>query len=136
MTTTWTCPRCSRQFARKNQKHVRGSGDRSEVLRNRSAVIVDLYGDLEVFVQSLGPVEIFARERYVLFRTTRIFADLSVMVGALRLAIHLPNTVHDPAFIKTVSDSGKTTHVMLVADVASLEAAKEYLRQAYEFSLR
>jgi hypothetical protein len=34
-------------------------------------------------------VEVVTRNRYALFRTTRIFADLTVMRDALRVAIHL-----------------------------------------------
>lgn len=35
-----------------------------------------VYAALETFVKSLGPVEFVTRERYVLLRTDRIFADL------------------------------------------------------------
>jgi len=77
---TWKCPRCSRSFSQKNQRHACGTGDRSDVLRNRRESIVGLYDLVEAFAQSLGPIEIVARERYVLLRSTRIFADLMIMV--------------------------------------------------------
>ena len=63
MTLVWTCPKCKRRFTRANQRHACGTGDRAEVLRNRSPEIVGLYEALERFATSLGPVEFVTRER-------------------------------------------------------------------------
>lgn len=78
MTSQWTCPTCKRKFARPNQRHACGTGDRASVLRNRSRDIVQIYDALEAFAKSLGEVEVVARERYVLFRSVRIFTDLVI----------------------------------------------------------
>ena len=90
MTNMWTCPKCKRRFTRKNQRHACGTGNRADVLRNRPPEVVGLYAALEKFARSLGPVELVTRERYVLFRSNRIFADAVIMSDAVRLAIHLP----------------------------------------------
>lgn len=74
----WACPKCKRQFTRKNQRHACGTGERTEVLRNRPPELVELYAQLKEFVKSLGPMEFVTRERYVLMRSKRIFADLTV----------------------------------------------------------
>src|ERR1039458_976062 len=83
MSTMWSCPKCKRRFTRKNQRHVCGTGNRLEVLRGRPDSLVALYSSLESFAKTLGPLEIVARDRYVLFRSDRIFADLVVMTDAL-----------------------------------------------------
>ncbi len=75
MTTLWTCQSCNRQFMRKNQRLTCGTGERSDVLRNRPPEVVELYVALERSAKSLGPVESVTRERYVLLRSPRIFAD-------------------------------------------------------------
>src|SRR5919108_588181 len=111
MTTTWTCPKCKRRFTRTNQRHACGTGDPAEVLRNRPSKVVDLYEALERFARSLGPVELVTRERYVLFRSNRIFADAVVMSDGLRLAIHLPRKVHHRLFMKVGTDRKQVTHV-------------------------
>lgn len=134
MTTTWTCPKCRRRFTRKNQRHACGTGQRADVLRNRPPEIVALYTALEAFVKSLGPVEFVTRERYVLLRRDRIFADLVIMAGALRLAIHLTREAKHPLFIKVVSDRKHVTHVAKLHTMAQLEAMKPFLREAYEGS--
>ena len=91
--TPWKCPKCKRSFTRKNQRHACGTGDRSEVLRNRPDALVALYDSVESFAKSLGSIEIVARERYVLLRTVRIFADMVIMTDAVRIAIHLERRV-------------------------------------------
>lgn len=133
--TTWICPKCKRRFTRKNQRHACGTGKRTDVLRNRPPEIVELYAALETFAKSLGSVEFVTRERYVLLRSNRIFADLVIMSDALRLAIHLPRKAENKLFIKIVSDRRQITHVTELHDMKELETLKPFLREAYEFSI-
>jgi predicted transport protein len=135
MTNMWTCPKCKRRFTRKNQRHACGTGDRADVLRNRSPEVVKLYEALEKFAKTLGPVEFVTRERYVLLRSKRIFADAVVMADALRLAIHLPRRARHRLFIKVGSDRRHVSHVARLRAVEELEAMKPFLREAYEYSL-
>ena len=135
MTTAWACPKCKRRFTRKNQRHACGTGERAKVLRNRPPEIVELYAALETFVKSLGPVEFVTRERYVLLRSNRIFADLVIMSDALRLAIHLSRKVTNPLFIKVGSDRKHVTHVAKLHSVDEFETMKPFLREAYEYSI-
>ena len=135
MTTAWRCPQCKRRFTRTNQRHACGTGDRAEVLRNRPPEIVDLYNALETFAKSLGPVEFVTRERYVLLRSNRIFADLVVMSNALRLAIHLSRKVDHELFIKIALDRKQVTHVTKLHNMEEFKAMKPFLREAYEYSI-
>lgn len=132
---TWTCPKCKRQFTRKNQRHACGTGDRAEVLRNRPPEVVKLYAALEKLAKSLGPVEFVTRERYVLLRSQRIFADAVIMSDGLRLAIHLPRKAEHKLFIKVGSDRKHVTHVAKLRALDELEAMKPFLREAYEHSI-
>jgi hypothetical protein len=131
----WTCPRCGRSFTQSNQRHACGTGDRAEVLRGRPDSLVQLYGAIEAFATSLGPIEIVTRERYVLLRSTRIFADLVIMADAIRIAIHLRRTLDDPMFFKVVSDGKKITHVAKLRSERDLRAVRAYVKEAYESSL-
>jgi predicted transport protein len=135
MTTAWTCPKCKRRFTRTNQRHACGTGDRAEVLRNRAPEIVDLYDALERFARSLGPVEFVTRERYVLLRSNRIFADVVVTSDGLRLAIHLSRNVDHKLFMKVAADRKQVTHVAKLHDMEEFKAMKPFLREAYEYSI-
>ena len=97
---TWTCSRCDRRFRQVNQRHACGVGSRSVLLKNRPPALVELYGELEATVTGFGAVEVVTHDRYALFRTTRIFTDLTVMRDALRVVLHLGRTVSAPYFIK------------------------------------
>jgi hypothetical protein len=135
MPVRWTCPRCQRTFTRANQRHACGTGDRDDVLRGRSAEIVRTYARLEAFAKSLGPIEVVARERYVLLRTARIFADLVIMADAVRVAIHLKREVSDPIFFKVVTQRGRATHVAKLQAERDVAAVEPYLKEAHAVSL-
>ena len=135
MNTTWTCPKCGRKFARINQRHRCGTGDRSAVLRGRPDFVVALYSSLEAFARTLGPVEFVTREHYVLLRSRRIFADLVLMKDALRVAVHLGRRVESPLFFKIGADRKQVSHVAKLRDEKELAMLKPYLREAYEFSV-
>ena len=135
MPAAWKCPKCQRAFTRKGQRHACGTGDRNDVLRNRPESVVALYRSLEAFAKSLGSIEIVARERYVLLRSTRVFTDLVIMSDAVRVAVHLACEVDDALFFKVVSDRRHVTHVAKLRTAAELARLEPYLRQAYEFSV-
>jgi predicted transport protein len=130
----WRCPKCRREFTRKNQRHACGTGERAAVLRNRPPEIVALYEALEKLAKALGPVEIVTRERYVLLRSKRIFADAVIMSDALRLAIHLPRRAEHELFVKVGADRKHVTHVAKLRAMQQLESLKPFLREAYEHS--
>jgi hypothetical protein len=134
--TGWTCPTCGRTFTQMNQRHACGTSDGSDVLRNRPNSVVRTYAAIEDFVKLLGPIEIVARERYVLLRSVRIFADLVIMADAVRVAIHLARRVDDSLFFKVVEDRKKVTHVAKLANASDVEAIKAYLKEAYDASLK
>jgi hypothetical protein len=131
----WKCPTCKRSFTRKSQRHACGTGDRSAVLRSRSEAVVRVYEAVEAFALSLGAIEIVARERYVLLRSTRIFADLVIMTEAVRIAVHLQRKVDDPLFFKVVSDDRKVTHVAKLRTEKDVAAVRRYVKEAYAASL-
>ena len=130
----WSCPRCRRKFTRANQRHACGTGDRRKVIRNRPKAIVDLYASIEAFARSLGPVEVVARDRYVLLRSVRIFADLVIMAGAVRVAIHLGRKVDAAIFFKVGANRGFVTHVAKLETPEEFEQVKPFLKEAYRFS--
>jgi len=73
-------------------------------IKDRPQALADLYRKLEATVRAFGDVEVVTRNRYALFRTTRIFADLTVMQDALRVVVHLGRKASGPHFIKIGSN--------------------------------
>lgn len=131
----WQCPKCAREFSRKNQRHACGTGNSADVLRDKPPAVIEVYRAIESFINNLGKVETVARDRYVLFRSRRIFVDLSIMQDAVRLVIHLGRRVDNPAFIKIVADSKQVSHVVKITSLAEVKQFEPLLTEAYTFSL-
>src|SRR5262245_20370569 len=74
----------------------RGVGSRDGLLRGKPGLLTELYRSLEKALHGYGGVEVVAKDRYALFRTTRIFADLVFTRDSLRLAILLDREASDP----------------------------------------
>jgi hypothetical protein len=131
----WVCPRCDRTFRQIKQRHACGVGSVETLLKDRPPTLADLYRKLETAVKDFGDVEVVTRDRYALFRTTRIFADLTVMKDALRVVIHLDRKVAAPCFIKSGNDRNRVSHVALVRTPADLKAITPYLREAFDLAM-
>ena len=128
---SWGCPRCGRTFRQVNQRHACGVGNAATLLKNRPPALTNLYQTLETTVRAFGEVEVVTRDRYALFRTTRIFADLTVMVDALRVVIHLGRRLSAPYFIKIAPHGTRVSHVVLVRTTRDLRTIVPLLREAF-----
>jgi predicted transport protein len=132
---SWTCPRCDRAFRQVNQRHACGVGSAATLLKGRAPALAELYRRLETTVKSFGEVEVVTRDRYALFRTTRIFADLTVTRDALRVVVHLGRKVSAPYFIKVGPSGNRVSHVVLVRTAEDLRAIMPFLREAFDLAV-
>jgi hypothetical protein len=105
------------------------------LLKNRPPALTDLYRKLETTVRGFGEVEVVTRDRYALFRTTRIFADLTVMRDALRVVVHLGRKVSAPCFVKSGPSGNRVSHVALVQTAAELRTVMPFLREAFDLAV-
>lgn len=132
---SWKCPQCDRTFRQVNQRHACGLGKSSSFLKNASPALAALYRSLEGTVRGFGDVEVVARQRYALFRTTRIFADLTVMRDALRVVVHLDRRVDARCFVKAGKSGRRVSHVALVRTAADLRTIVPFLREAFDLAV-
>jgi predicted transport protein len=131
----WVCPQCDRTFRQVNQRHACGVGSAATLLKNRPPALADLYRKLENTVKGFGGVEVVTSNRYALFRTTRIFADLTVMRDALRVVIHLGRKASAPYFIKIGKGGNRVSHVALVRTAEDLRTIIPFLREAFDLAV-
>ena len=132
---SWACPHCDRTFRQVNQRHACGVGNADTLLKGRPLALTDLYRQLETTVTGFGGVEIVTRNRYALFRTTRIFADLTVTRDALRVVIHLGRKVSAPHFIKIGKGGHRVSHVAIVKTAEDLRTIMPFLREAFDLAV-
>jgi predicted transport protein len=105
------------------------------LLKGRPPVLTDLYRELETTVRGFGEVEVVTRDRYALFRTTRIFADLMVTRDALRVVVHLGRKVSAPCFFKVGPSGNRVSHVGLVRTAGDLRTVMPFLREAFDLAV-
>jgi predicted transport protein len=105
------------------------------LLKNRPASLTDIYRRLESTVTRFGHVEVVRRDRYALFRTTRIFADLTVTRDALRVVVHLGRKVSAPYFIKIGPSGNRISHVVLVRTAEDLRTVMPFVREAFDLAV-
>jgi hypothetical protein len=118
-----------------NQRHACGIGSAATLLRGRPPALSEVYRKLETTVRGFGQVEVVTRDRYALFRTTRIFADLTVTRDALRVVVHLGRKVSSPYFMKTGPGGDRVSHVVLVRTAEDLRAIVPFLREAFDLAM-
>jgi predicted transport protein len=105
------------------------------LLKGRTPALADLYRKLETTVRAFGEVEVVTRNRYALFRTTRIFADLTVRRDALRVVIHLGRKAGAPCFSKIGPSGNRVSHVALVRTAKDLRTIIPFLREAFALAV-
>jgi predicted transport protein len=105
------------------------------LLKGRPPALADLYRTLETTVTRFGEVEVVTRDRYALFRTTRIFADLTVTRDALRVVVHLGRKVSAPYIVKAGPSGKRVSHVVIVRTAEDLRAIMPFLREAFDFAV-
>ncbi|HEX9128931.1 MAG TPA: DUF5655 domain-containing protein, partial [Gemmatimonadaceae bacterium] len=120
---------------RANQRHACGVGSVATLLKGRPPALTDLYRKLETTVRGFGDVEVVTRDRYALFRTARIFADLTVMRDALRVVIHLGRKAATGHFVKIGRSGKRVSHVALVRTAEDLRAMIPFLREAFDLAV-
>lgn len=80
-------------------------------------------------------MEVVSRDRYALFRTTRIFADLTVTRDALRVVIRLGRKMSAPCFIKIGPSGNRVSHVAIVRTAGELRTVMPFLREAFDLAV-
>ena len=80
-------------------------------------------------------MDVVTRDRYALFRATRIFKDLTVMRDVLRVVIHLNRKASAPCFIKVGRSGSRTSHVALVRIPEDLRTIVPFLCEAFDLAV-
>jgi hypothetical protein len=130
----WTCPRCGRTFANRNQTHtcaVLGDLDR-HFLNTEPAVRAAFDRALDV-VSALGPVEVLAEKTRIALHVRMSFAAFMPRRRWLDGHLVLARSVSDPRFRKVeVFSPRNVLHAFRLAGPSDVDAEfAEYLTEAY-----
>lgn len=132
--TLWSCPKCSRTFANRNQSHFCGSVvelDAHFAKRDpRVRALFDLFVD---HVRALGPVEILPEKTRIAFHVRMSFAVLSTRTSWLTGHFVLARRVEHPRFTRIDTISKKNhVHVFRIENESDFDAEfLAFLAEAY-----
>jgi hypothetical protein len=94
----WTCPRCGRTFAQKNQTHTcRRLGDLDDHFRGKDPSVRDIFDILRAHVE---PVEVLAERSRIAFHLRMSFAAFVPRRHRLDGHLVLARTAEHPALVK------------------------------------
>jgi hypothetical protein len=129
----WTCPRCDRSFANRNQSHACGRHELEPHFRGKPAAIRALFDAFVSAVEACGPVTMLPEKTRIAFQVRMSFAQLTPRRGWIDGHVVLARRYEHPRFrkVETMSRRNHVHHFRLttVADVDAQLA--EWLREAY-----
>jgi Domain of unknown function (DUF5655) len=74
----WTCPRCRRWFANRNQSHACGALDLGRHLEGRDPEVVAIFERLVALAERNGPVTVLPEKTRIAFQVRMSFAAFSL----------------------------------------------------------
>ena len=131
---TWTCPRCQRQFGRRNQSHgCAPAGSIADYFDGRPAWQRQAFDRIAEHVESLGPAVIEAVQVGLMIKRTRTFAEVRRRRDVLVLGVLLSRRVEHPRITKVLTlSTHRTAHfVDLSAPDDVDEQVKDWLTEGY-----
>ena len=129
----WTCPECGKSFRNTNQWHSCYIIDIEIHLRNKSAIIKDLYHRLESIINKFGTIEINPIKTAIQFRSGATFLTVRIRPQFLELEFQLDREVDLFPVHKKVKISGKRTlHFVYIQDPADVnDQLISWLNESY-----
>jgi uncharacterized protein DUF5655 len=135
----WKCPKCSRQFANRNQEHSCGKYTVEEFLSGKGPEAESLYRAFEKLVLNLGPILLAPAKTRVGFQARMIFASVNQLTRSkLNAHVVLARALSCPRFTKIENISPRNhVHYFIIRDFREIDdEVAAWLREAYQVGLQ
>ncbi len=96
----WTCPRCKRKFAARNQRHACGRWTVGQRFAGRPRELRGLFDAFLKLLRESGPVRLHPAKTRIGFVARMTFANMTVMKDRLRVGLILSRRVESPRWVK------------------------------------
>jgi Domain of unknown function (DUF5655) len=129
----WTCPRCDRKFANRNQSHACGHHDLDAHFRGKAPAIRALFDAVVRAVKACGPVTVLPEKTRIAFQVRMSFAQVTPRARWLDGHVVLARRVEHPRFRRVESISPRNhVHHFRLTSVSEVDAElAAFLREAY-----
>jgi len=130
----WTCPRCRRRFANRNQSHACGRHDLEHHFRGKDPAIRALYRAVRAAIAECGPVTILPEKTRIAFQVRMSFAQVTPRTRWLDGHVVLARRLPHPRFrrIDTISPRNHVHVFRLVSAGEIDDDFRAWLREAYD----
>ncbi len=131
----WTCPYCEREFGRHKQPHTCVPGGTVDAsFAGRPSVQREIFAELMVHVNALGPVHVDAVGVGVFLKNDRKLAEIRPMARSLSLALILPHAIDHPRISRTLrASAGRVVSVVKLVQLTDVDdQVKAWLTDAYD----
>jgi uncharacterized protein DUF5655 len=129
----WTCPRCGREFANRNQSHACGRHELDAHFRDKPTAIRAVFDAVVAAVEACGPVKVLGEKTRIAFQVRMSFVQVTPRARWVDGHVVLARRLEHPRFrrIETISPRNHVHHFRLTSpsDVDAEVAA--WLREAY-----
>lgn len=130
----WTCPRCGRRFANRNQSHSCGHYTVEQHLKGKSSHVISLYERFVALVKQCGPVILAPAKTRIGFQVRMIFAAVSLKESGLDCHVVLSRRLENPRFTRIESLSPRNhIHYFRIRSVEKLDdEVASWLQETYK----
>jgi hypothetical protein len=129
----WTCPRCGRWFANRNQVHSCKPLDPADQLAGKSPEVVAIYRRLVELAERSGPVTVLPQKTRIAFQVRMSFAAVTLRRRWVDGHVVLARRLEHPRFrrIDSISPRNHVHHFRLVHPEEADEEVAACLAEAY-----
>jgi hypothetical protein len=129
----WTCPRCRRQFANRNQAHSCGQFTVEQLLDGKPLEMVELYDRLADVIQRCGEVVVAPTKTRVLFKVRTVFASVAVSKNWLDVVFVLGRRLKHRRIKKAQEEYPGIVHFLRIDKADDLDHdLAGWLQEAYD----
>jgi Domain of unknown function (DUF5655) len=128
----WTCERCGRTFANRNQTHTCGGSTLDAHFDGKAPVVRAIFERFLAMIEGFGPVTVLPEKTRIAFHVRMSFAQLTVRRQWVLGHFVLARRAEDPLFTKIETFSPRNhVHHFRLDRPEQVDALEPYAREAY-----
>ena len=130
----WTCPKCRRKFANRNQSHACARHDLAHHFRGKDPAVRALFNKVRAIVGACGPVTVLPEKTRIAFQVRMSFAQITPKRRWLDGHVVLARRLEHPRFLRVDTFSPRNhVHAFRLHDDADLDDDfRAWIREAYD----
>ncbi len=129
----WTCPRCRRRFANRNQSHACGRHDLAHHFSGKDPAVRRLFNRVRRAIRAAGPITLLPEKTRIAFQVRISFAQVTPRQRFLDGHFVFARTILHPRFrrIDSISRRNHVHHFRLTAPAEIDAEFRSWIREAY-----